>query len=93
MEQNKLKEKDIGPIYNFYSSKNEIANNTNKIINTNNDKINDIENSITSSLINHNKKETIMLYICHEKTLMCLKLFLSVTLVTIGIYFLVNKCL
>ena len=49
------REKDIGPIYNLYSSKSE---------NINDDKISDIENSINASLINH--KET---NICQNKNL------------------------
>ena len=48
------REKDIGPICDFYSNKNE---------NINDSKINDIENSIHASLINHNKETNI----CFEK--------------------------
>ena len=59
------REKDIGPICDFYLNKNESINN-----NINDTKINDIENSIHASLLNHNNNESCIclknykLYIC-----------------------------
>jgi hypothetical protein len=50
------REKDIGPICDFYLNKNENINN-----NINDTKINDIESSIHASLINHNNESCICL--------------------------------
>ena len=53
------REKDIGPICNFYSNNNEIYNSEDK----NNNRIDDIENSIHESLISHNKESNL----CYQK--------------------------
>jgi len=50
------REKDIGPICDFYSNKNEKTYD-----NINDSKINDIESSIHASLINHNNESCICL--------------------------------
>ena len=76
------REKDIGPIYDLYANKKEVYNNE--------EKINDIENSIMDSLLS--KKEPSLCQ--NNETKICLnllKLFLALALLSIGISFLVIK--
>jgi len=86
------REKDIGPIYNLYADKNEKYDNKNEIYRNNEDRISDIENSITASLISENKKT---LLCKNDKDtqiyLNLLKLFLALGLLIVGIYFLVTE--
>jgi len=86
------KEKDIGPICNFYSNKNNI--NSNNELNYNNEnKISDLENSIRSSLINHNNNH--ILNICYDKSFIIycklVSIFFCVGLIVIGVYYIINN--
>lgn len=88
------REKDIGPIHNLYTDKNEKYSASNNPINnaTNNeDRICDIENSITASLISDNKKTKL----CNNNNesqiyISLLILILALGLLIVGIYFLVT---
>lgn len=90
------REKDIGPIYNLYEDKNEkysnknINNNANDKTRNNENRINDIENSITASLISENKK-TIMCNSNNERQMYVslLILIFALGLFIVGVYFLV----
>jgi hypothetical protein len=86
-------DKDIGRICDLYSNKDEtrIAN-KNEIVNMNDDKISDIENSITASLINHNKKNLIVCT-CDNRTILYFSftiLIMSLGLIIFGIYFFIK---
>lgn len=90
------REKDIGPIYNLYADKkrkyisnnNPINNMTNNMINDE-DKISDIENSITASLISDNKRTKL----CNNETQIYISLIILtfvLGLIIVGIYFLIT---
>lgn len=84
------KDKDIGLICDLYSNKDETQLiNKNQIVNSNDNKISDIENSITASLLNNNTH----LLICDNRIIVCGKLttvILFLGLLVFGVYFLIN---
>jgi hypothetical protein len=92
------REKDIGPIYNLYKYKNEkysannnpINNTANNAIN-NEDRISDIENSITASLISDNKKTKLCNNNETQIYISLLILILALGLLIVGIYFLITE--
>jgi len=85
------KDKDIGLICDLYSNKEETQIvNKNEIINSNDNKISDIENSITASLLNNNNTS---LLICDSRIIVCFKfttLILFLGILVFGVYFLIN---
>jgi hypothetical protein len=85
------KDKDIGLICDLYSNKDETQLiNKNQIVNSNDNKISDIENSITASLLNNNNTS---LLICDNRIIVCCKLttvILFLGLLVFGVYFLIN---
>jgi hypothetical protein len=85
------REKDIGPIYNLYADNNEISN-KNNIINNDN-RISDIENSITASLIEQDNRNGLIVYICNDRTIICVKLiamFIGAIIMVFGLYYIIN---
>jgi hypothetical protein len=87
------REKDIGLICDLYSEKDEThIVSKNEVLNINDDRINDIENSIRASLINHNDNSFIV-YMCNNKIIIYFKfalLIMSFGLLVFGVYFLIN---
>ena len=90
------KDKDIGLICDLYSNKDETQLINNKqIVNSNDSKISDIENSITSSLLNNNNNKECS-NICDNRIIVCFKfttLILFLGLLVFGVYFVINKYL
>jgi len=81
------RDKDIGLICDLYSNKDEAQIiNKNEIINTNDNKISDIENSITASLLNNNTNKECSIMLCFKFTSVCVGL----GLIVIGIYCIIN---
>jgi hypothetical protein len=87
------REKDIGLICDLYSEKDEIhIVSKNEVVNISDDRINDIENSIRASLINHNDTSFIV-YMCNDRIIFHLKfaiLIMCLGLLIFGVYFLIN---
>ena len=85
------KDKDIGPICDLYSNKDEAQIiNKNEIVNPNDNKISDIENSIRASLLNNNNKALI---ICDNRVMLYFKIttvIIFFVLLVFGIYFVIN---
>ena len=86
------KDKDICPICDLYSNKDEAQIiNKNEIVNSNDNKISDIENSIRVSLLNNNNKAHL---ICDNRVMLCFKVtpvILFICLLVFGIYFIINN--
>jgi len=89
-------DKDIGLICDLYSNKDEtqLINKKQKV-NSNDNKISDIENSITSSLLNNNNNKECS-NICDNRIIVCFKftiVILFLGLLVFGVYFVINKYL
>ena len=88
------REKDIGLICDLYSEKDEThIVSKNEVVNISDDRINDIENSIRASLINHNDTSFIV-YMCNNKIIIYFKftlLIVSLGLLIFGMCFLINN--
>ena len=88
-------DKDIGLICDLYSNKDETQIvNKNEIVNPNDSKISDVENSITSSLINKNNNTPLL--ICDNRIIVCFKLttvIIFFVVLVFGMYFVINKYL
>ena len=81
------RDKDIGLICDLYSNKEETQIvNKNEIFNSNDNKISDIENSITASLLNNNTNKECSIMLCFKFTSLCVGL----VLIVFGIYFLIT---
>ena len=87
------RDKDIGPICDLYSNKDEVISNKETITDKGN-KINDIESSITASLINNNINKKIFSDLFSERLKIFLQIFtvfLIATLIVFGIYYLISN--